>query len=119
MTLTPTASTTTEVVDRFNAAWAAHDLDAAVALISADCVFESTAPAPDGERHVGIEEIRLAWAPIFADLESRFTVEDAFPADDRVVQRWTYSWGDGHVRGVDLIRVRDGLVVEKFAYVKG
>ena len=119
MTLTPTASTTSEIVDRFNAAWAAHDLDAALALISADCVFEATAPAPDGERHVGIDAIRLAWAAIFADLDSRFTVEDAYTHGDRVVQRWTYSWGDGHVRGVDLIRVRDGLVVEKLAYVKG
>jgi len=108
-----------EVVDRFNAAWAAHDLDAALALTGADCVFESTSPAPDGERHVGIDAIRLAWAGIFADLDSRFTVEDSYAAGDRVVQRWTYSWGDGHVRGVDLIRVRDGLVVEKFAYVKG
>ena len=41
MTLTPTASTTSEIVDRFNAAWAAHDLDAALALISADCVLLS------------------------------------------------------------------------------
>jgi hypothetical protein len=36
-----------------------------------------------------------------------------------VVARWRYEWGDGHVRGVDVFRVRDGLVAEKLAYVKG
>ena len=43
--------------------------------------------------------------------------------DDRggrpVVVRWRYTWGDGHVRGVDVFTVRDGLVAEKLAYVKG
>ena len=37
----------------------------------------------------------------------------------RVVQRWRYSWVDGHVRGIDVFRVRDGLVSEKLSYVKG
>ncbi len=40
-------------------------------------------------------------------------------AGDRVVQRWRYSWADGHIRGVDVMRVRDGLVAEKLSYVKG
>ena len=39
--------------------------------------------------------------------------------EDRVVQTWRYDWGDGHVRGVDLFVVRDGLVAEKRSYVKG
>ena len=39
--------------------------------------------------------------------------------DDRVVQRWRYSWADGHVRGVDVFRIRDGKVAEKLSYVKG
>ena len=52
------------VVDRFNAAWNAHDLAAAIALTSEDCVFESTSPAPDGERSVGHAALRVAWQPI-------------------------------------------------------
>jgi hypothetical protein len=35
------------------------------------------------------------------------------------VSRWRYSWSDGHIRGADLFRVRDGLVAEKLSYVKG
>ena len=107
------------VVERFNAAWNAHDLAATLALITPDCVFESTSPAPDGNRAVGPDQIAAAWGPIFADATSRFTAEEVFAADDRVVQRWRYEWTDGHVRGVDVFRVRDGLVCEKLSYVKG
>jgi hypothetical protein len=115
----PALDVTVDVVDRFNTAWNAHDLDGALALITSDCVFESTSPAPDGIRHVGPDLIRIAWAPIFEDVKSHFAVEASFVAGDRVVQQWRYDWGDGHIRGIDVIRVRDGLVAEKLAYVKG
>jgi hypothetical protein len=108
-----------EVVDRFNAAWNAHDLAAAIALTSEDCVFEATAPAPDGERSVGHAALRAAWQPIFDDVTSRFTVEDSFTAGPRVVQRWRYDWAGGHVRGIDVITVSGGKVTGKLAYVKG
>ena len=38
---------------------------------------------------------------------------------DRAVVRWVFDWGTGHVRGVDVMRVRDGKVAEKLSYVKG
>jgi len=107
------------VLDRFGQAWNDHDLDAALALCGDDCVFESTGPAPDGGRFAGKAALREAWGPIFADPASHFTVEDTFVAGDRVAQQWRYSWGSGSVRGVDLFRVVDGLVTEKFSYVKG
>ncbi len=107
-----------DVVRRFNAAWAAHDLAAALALTSEDCVFESTAP-PDGERCTGRDAIRAAWQPIFDDPASAFTVEETFAAGSRVAQRWRYDWPGGHVRGVDLFTVADGKITEKLAYVKG
>ena len=108
-----------EVVEAFGAAWGAHDLDATLALVTDDCVFDATGPAPDGTRHVGREAIRGAWSAIFADEGSRFEAEETFEAGDRVVQLWRYSWGDGHIRGVDVFKVRDGLVSEKLSYVKG
>lgn len=107
------------VVETFGAAWADHDLDVALALVTDDCVFDSTGPPPDGARHVGREAIRSAWQAIFEDAASRFEAEETFAAGDRVVQRWCYTWADGHVRGVDVFRVRDGRVAEKLSYVKG
>lgn len=108
-----------EVVDRFNAAWNGHDLDAALEMVSDDCVFESTSPPPDGERCTGKAAIRAAWKPIFDDTASHFTTEDSFAAGPRVAVRWRYDWAGGHVRGVDVFTVRDGKVTEKLAYVKG
>ena len=108
-----------KVVEMFGAAWAEHDLDRALGLITDDCVFDATGPAPDGCRCIGPDAIRTAWQPIFDDRGSRFEEEESFVAADRVVQRWKYSWDGGHVRGVDVFRVRDGKISEKLSYVKG
>jgi hypothetical protein len=105
-----TQESTRVLVDRFNAAWNAHDLPAALALISDDCIFEATGPAPDGDRVVGRDAIGTAWAPIFANNQSRFTIEDSVAAGEHIVQRWRYDWGDGHVRGVDVIIVSHGQI---------
>jgi len=108
-----------ELIERFGAAWNAHDLDAALALTTPDCVFESTSPSPDGQRSVGPEQLRAAWAPIFADAAAHFDVEELVVMGDRAVQLWTYCWDGGHVRGVDVFTVRDGLIAAKLSYVKG
>ncbi len=107
------------VVEAFGTAWAQHDLDAALAMLTDDCLFDATGPAPDGARCVGVDAIREAWKPIFDDLGARFEAEETLPAGDRVIQRWCYYFNGGHVRGVDLFQVRDGKVAEKLSYVKG
>ncbi len=108
-----------KVVDTFGAAWADHDLDTALAMLTDDCVFDATGPAPDGIRSIGVDAIRSVWKPIFDDPGSSFEAEETFHAGDRVVQRWRYCFDGGHVRGVDLFRIRDGRVAEKLSYVKG
>ncbi len=52
------------------------DRPRAVEMLTEHCVFEATSPAPDGTRVVGPGAIREAWAPVFADPDARFTVED-------------------------------------------
>jgi uncharacterized protein (TIGR03086 family) len=106
-------------VQRFNTAFDAKDVDAIMAAMTEDCVFEDTTP-PDGRRHVGAAAVRAAWQTLFSGApNAQFTVEELLPMQDRVVQRWHYDWGDGHVRGVDVFSVRDGRVAEKLSYVKG
>ena len=110
---------------RFGAATARHDVDAMMAEMTDDCVFESTGPAPDGVRHEGVEAVREQWRRLFAgSKEAQFTEEDAFHAGDRALVRWHYGWVSddgtpGHVRGVDVLRFRDGRISEKLSYVKG
>jgi len=106
-------------VEAFGSAWGNHDLDGALGFLSDDCLFDATGPAPDGTLHVGIDEIRVAWKPIFDDTASLFEAEETFVAGDRVVQRWRYSWDGGHIRGVDVFEVLDGRITEKRSYVKG
>ena len=101
-----------DVVAEFGAAWADHNLEAAIALITEDCIFNNTEPAPDGTPYVGVAAIRAVWAPIFEDLTTSFEPEETFAVGDRVVQLWRYSWSGGHVRGVDVFRIRDGKVAE-------
>jgi ketosteroid isomerase-like protein len=122
--LSSVETTTLAAVEAFNAAFAAHDAAAVTRCMTDDCVFENTFPAPDGERHVGAREVHDFWARFFASTPSaRFEIEEVFAAGDRAVARWTFHWegtdGPGHVRGVDLFSVRDGLVAEKLSYVKG
>jgi ketosteroid isomerase-like protein len=116
--------TTRSVVEAFNQAFARHDAPAVMSLMTPDCVFEGTFPAPDGERYEGAEAVGGFWERFFRSTPSAyFETEEAFEGGDRAVVRWRFTWdephGQGHVRGVDVFRVRDGRVAEKLSYVKG
>ncbi len=108
-----------DVVERFGSLWISHDLEAVVSMLTDDFVFESTGPAPDGLRCEGRDAAREIWKQIFDDTESHFQVEQSIEAQDHVIQLWRYSWADGHVRGIDVFRVRGEQVAEKLSYVKG
>ena len=108
------------VIEAFNDAFGRHDVDGVMALMTDDCIFENTLPPPDGERHVGQAAVRAFWARFFKDTpQARFESEEVVVAGDRAVVRWRFDWGDGHIRGIDLFKVRDGKVAEKLSYVKG
>lgn len=112
-------------VQRFNDAFFSHDIEAVMAAVTDDCVFENTNPAPDGTRYEGREAVRAAFAEFFrSSPEAQFTIEEMVALGERCVVRWLYRWqgedgGAGHVRGIDLFRVRNGLIAEKLSYVKG
>ena len=97
-----------------------------MAEMTDDCVFEATGPAPDGVRHEGTDAVREQWVQLFAGGEAQFSEEDVFHVGDRALVRWRYDWAGtgaigepGHVRGVDVLRFRDGKISEKLSYVKG
>src|SRR6478735_4345512 len=41
------------------------DVDATMAELTSDCVFEATGPAPDGVRHEGSDAVRSVFATMF------------------------------------------------------
>ena len=116
---------TIEVIEKFNEALNRHDVPAVMALMTEDCIFDNTYPPPDGERFVGQEAVRRFWEEFFrSSPDAVFISEEMITLRDRCVIRWRYEWTStgcsrGHVRGVDVFRVRDGKVAEKLAYVKG
>lgn len=116
---------TLDAIQRFNTAFATHDADAVMRMMTDDCVFENTFPAPVGERFSGQAAVRAFWQEFFAtNPRCVFDVEDMFGAGDRATVLWTYRWDPvndprGFIRGVDVFRVRDGKVSEKLSYVKG
>jgi ketosteroid isomerase-like protein len=115
---------TLATVNRFNEAFNRHDVDAIMALMTDDCVFDNTLPVPDGQKYIGQEAVRGYWTRFFErSPKARFESEEIIGMGDRCVVTWIYHWirdgAPGHVRGVDVFKVRDGRVAEKFSYVKG
>ncbi|MGP3956907.1 nuclear transport factor 2 family protein [Nonomuraea sp. 3N208] len=114
-------STTADVIDHFNRAFVDHDPAALTDLIGDDCVMEAIQPAPDGARYEGREACLTFWQALAEDRTTQFEPEEVVVAGDRATIRWRYRFGDGpadSVRGVNLMRLRDGLIVEALGYSK-
>ena len=113
------------IVLEFNEAFNRHDVAGMMQLMSDDCVFENTDPAPDGTVYSGKEGVTQFWQDFFRESpHAHIEIEEIFGLGNRCIMRWKYNWIDvegkkGHVRGVDIFQVRDGLISEKFSYVKG
>ncbi len=110
------------LLDRFNGAFNDQALDVVMGLMTDDCIFENTTPAPDGVRYNGQTEVRAAFAKFFEENpNAEFEAEEAFTSETRGFVRWIYRWDDigGHVRGVDVFHFREGKIAAKLSYVKG
>lgn len=119
-----------EMIDRYNAAWNAHDLDAIVSMHAPDMVFENHTA---GERARGaavqahIARIFDAWPDI------EFHTRRLYVRENLVVQEWTASAthstelrrgeltapASGKLvrwEGLDVIPFEDGLIKRKDVY---
>jgi len=113
------------IVLEFNEAFNRHDVAGMMKLMSDDCIFENTDPAPDGTIYSGKEAVTQFWLDFFQESpNAHIEIEDIFGLGLRCVMRWRYEWMDvsgnkGHVRGVDIFLIEGGLISEKRSYVKG
>ena len=108
------------IVLEFNEAFNRHDVAGMMRLMSDDCIFENTAPAPDGTVYSGKEAVTRFWRDFFRESpQAHIEIEEIFGLGMRCVMRWRYEWGDGHVRGVDVFKLEENLICEKLSYVKG
>jgi ketosteroid isomerase-like protein len=113
---------TEAILQRFNQVFLKHDPDPLAELVADDCVIENTQPAPDGARYEGKAACVALWTEIATTPGIHFEPESIVARGDRGEIRWRLVWGPEHgdsVRGVNLMRVRDGRIVEAQGYVKG
>ena len=117
-----TTAETSELMRRFNEVFLRHDPSALPELIAPDCVIENIRPTPAGARLLGREACVARWTEVATAPGTHFDLEEVAVYGDRAIIRWRYWWGEGEansVRGVNLMRVRDGLIVEAMGYTKG
>ena len=113
------------LVLEFNEAFNRHDVAGMMQCMGDDCIFENTDPAPDGAVYSGKPAVTQFWQDFFRESpEAHIEIEEIFSAGFRCIMRWRYDWVDaagkkGHVRGVDIFKLKDDLICEKLSYVKG
>jgi steroid delta-isomerase-like uncharacterized protein len=117
-------------IDRYNAAWNDHDLDAIMAMHAPDMVFENhtageSAQGEEVRQHIG--RIFEAWPDI------RFEGRRSYFRDGLVVQEWTATATHANTmrrgdivaeptgrrvewKGLDVIPFEDGLIKRKTVY---
>jgi steroid delta-isomerase-like uncharacterized protein len=120
-----------DFIDRYDAAWNDHDVDAIVSMHTEDSVFENHVT---GDVYVGREDIGAAIGrtlAVFPDLN--FEGRRQYIREDLVVQEWTArgthlgkmtrsgievepTGKPVEYRGMDVIPIRDGLVARKDVY---
>jgi hypothetical protein len=111
-----------EVIRRYNDIFQRHDPTTLAELVGADCVIENTQPAPNGSRHVGRDACVALWTGIATAQGIWFDIEETIVTGERAIIFWRLHWGEGDecsVRGVNLIRIASGKIVEARGYVKG
>jgi ketosteroid isomerase-like protein len=114
-------SRNSEVIHQFNSAFIRHEASLLDDLIAEDCVMESVEPAPDGTRVVGRAACLSFWKNLANNRDGAFTNEDILVFGDNAIIRWRYRFGPGlskSVRGVNVMRLRNGLIVEALGYAK-
>jgi steroid delta-isomerase-like uncharacterized protein len=119
------ANVTTDFLQAFADAWNRHDIDAVMAFMTRDCVFEASAgPEVSGQRSEGWNQVRDAFAEVWATFpNAHWGNPRHFVCGARGVSEWTFSGtrSDGthiEVHGCDLFTFRDGKISLKNSYRK-
>lgn len=117
----PVSQATAAVIDAFNRAFHDRDPAAIAPLVAETCVIEAITPAPDGALLLGKAAALANWQGLAAETHSVFDQEEVLVVGERAVIRWRYVFGPqatDALRGVNIMRVRDGLIVEAMGYAK-
>jgi uncharacterized protein (TIGR02246 family) len=103
-----------DLIERYNAAWNAQDLDTIHELHDPEIVFHNHTA---DERAAGAAAVRDHIAQIFRNNPTlRFTTRSLRVGADFAVCEWTASVGSKEWDGVDIFPLRNGLILRKDVY---
>jgi hypothetical protein len=118
-------ATRLSMLDRFVAAWNAHDLEALMTCFTDECVFwSSSGPDPEGGIFEGREAVTAASGAIFrAYPDARWTENRTTVFGGRALWEWTFvGTGQGgartRVRGVDVLELAGDKISRKNSFRK-
>ncbi|MEZ0314642.1 MAG: nuclear transport factor 2 family protein [Myxococcota bacterium] len=116
---------TVEQLEAFAQAWNRHDVDALMAAMTDDCVYEaSVGPELSGKRYVGKVAVRRAFEELLARFpDAQWTNPKHFIAGNRGVTEWVFTATapDGTRivnQGCDVFTFANGKIAVKSAYRK-
>jgi len=121
MSSTRTLAPTEMLAAQYGEAWSTRDVEAILALHTADSVFQLHAPGY--ARAEGIDAVRESFAAVFALLPDvtftsvRQRIGEDFWVLESLMQGTTAAGISISVDCVDVISVRDGLVASKDTYL--
>ena len=110
------------VVRAFLDAVARRDVDAILAQMSVDAVYENFGEDVDAGRHEGHDAIGSAFAAVFAAYpDCSSDTDELFASGDKCCFCWTMRWtepdgSESSSRGTDVFTVRAGKVADKKTY---
>ena len=113
---------TLALVTRFVESVGRRDVNAIMADMTDDTVYENLGHDVDSGRHAGQAAARAAFEAVFAAYpDCRSDTDDIFAAGNRCRYCWTMRWSEadgseGVSRGTDIFTVRDGKISFKRTY---
>jgi ketosteroid isomerase-like protein len=106
--------TVRDLIERYNAAWNAHDLDAIHSMHHSDVVFHNHTADESAE---GADAVREHIATIFRNNpDLSFATRRLNCGDGFAVCEWTASARGVEWDGVDVFPIEDGLIRRKDVY---
>lgn len=116
---------TIALLDRFAAAWNAHDVEALLDCMTEDGVFHGSAgPEPDGATYQGTGALRTSFCAIWQTFpDAAWNDVNHIIAGDRAITEWRFTGtkADGtkvNVRGADIFTLRDRKIAVKDTFRK-
>jgi len=102
-----------------------HDLDALMAHMTEDCIFDASAGSEQqGQRYIGRDAVRDSFGGVFTNFpDSQWEEGQHWVSGDRGVSEWVFRGTrlDGtrvEVNGCDLFTFRDGKIAVKDSFRK-